>query len=94
LIFHVGYVFQLLLEDAQFGLLFFEVGLLLLKLVAVTGAGRLRLVSLQVVQCGRRSAPGAESHIQCVSEPACLHGNGAGRQGTGKPACLPLEKSQ
>ena len=47
----VGGVLQFLLEVEQFGLLFLEVVLLLLELLAMTGAGCLGLVTSSLALC-------------------------------------------
>ena len=47
----VGGVLQVLLEVEQFGLLFLEVVLLLLELLAMTGAGCLGLVTSSLALC-------------------------------------------
>jgi hypothetical protein len=48
----VSGVLQFLLEREQFGLLFLEIVLLLLELLAVAGAGRLGLVAFELFDAG------------------------------------------
>ena len=80
----VGSVLQLFLEGEQFGLLLLEVVLLLLELLAVTGAGRLGLVAFELFDAGGDLAlerddvlgahPGQRAFVVAVQVDEALEG--------------------